>query len=393
VPSGKETVITVMDATNARRASICKSDDDEPVTRLQTPLCELLGIRIPILLAGMAAGPCTPELVAAVSCAGGLGVFGATGMTTTALERDIERARELGATAIGVNVQITHPNAPRTDPATLANALVDVRRALDLPSPPPAATPHPPAASARELIDAALTAGATVVTTGLGDPAEIRDLAAARGAPVLAMVASVADARRARASGADAIIAQGAEAGGHRATFDVPADGRVPLVGTLALVPRVVDAVDVPVVASGGIMDGRGLAAVLALGAQGASLGTRFLLATESAAAPIYRATLAGLPETATVVTDAVTGRPARWVRNALIDRLDAGPGHVGWGPQRRALEDIRTAAAARGVSEYLPMLAGQGAGMAREQAAAAIVDEIADEAVAVMTRLGDLAR
>jgi nitronate monooxygenase len=392
VPSGKETVITVMDATNARLASTRTSEDDARVTGLQTPMCDLLGIRTPILLAGMAAGPCTPELVAAVSCAGGLGVFGATGMSATALTRDIERARTLGATAIGVNVQIARPNAPRTDRATLADALADIRRALDLPSPPQEAPPPPPAASARELIEAALMAGATVVTTGLGDPAEIRDLAAAHGAPVLAMVASVEDALRARASGADGIIAQGAEAGGHRATFDVPADGRVPLVGTLALVPRVVDAVDVPVVASGGIMDGRGLAAVLALGAQGASLGTRFLLATESAAAPIYRATLAGLPETATVVTDTVTGRPARWVRNTLTDLLDAGPGHVGWGPQRRALDDIRTAAAALGAAEYLPMLAGQGAGMAREQPAAAIVAEITAEAVAVIFRLAGLA-
>jgi len=363
------------------------------VARLRTPLCDLLGIHTPILLAGMAAGPCTPELVAAVSSAGGLGVFGATGMSSDALVRDITRARELGAHAIGVNVQITRPNAPRTDPAALADALADVRRALDLPSPPPEPPAVPASASARELIAAALDAGASVVTTGLGDPAEIRDLADAHRVPVLAMVASVEDALRACASGADAIIAQGAEAGGHRATFEVPADGRVPLVGTLALVPRVVDAVEVPVIASGGIMDGRGLAAALALGAQGASLGTRFLLATESAAPPVYRATLAGLPETATVVTDTVTGRPARWVRNRLVERLDAGPGHIGWGPQRRALDDIRTAAAAQGASDYLPMLAGQGAGMAREQPAAQIVAEIAAEAIAAIGRLGDLTR
>src|SRR5271167_3120355 len=272
LPSGRVTVVTVVDATNAGRASRTHSGDDAPVARLRTPLCDLLGIRTPILLAGMAAGPCTPELVAAVSIAGGLGVFGATGMSADALIRDITRARELGAHMIGVNVQITRPNAPRTDPAALADALADVRRALQLPSPPPEPPAVPSSASARELIAAALDAGANVVTTGLGDPAEIRDLADAHHVPVLAMVASVEDALRACASGADAIIAQGAEAGGHRATFEVPADGRVPLVGTLALVPRVVDAVEVPVIASGGIMDGRGLAAALALGAQAASL-------------------------------------------------------------------------------------------------------------------------
>jgi nitronate monooxygenase len=358
------------------------------MARLVTPLCDLLGIRTPILLAGMAAGPCTPELVAAVSRAGGLGVFGATGMRLDDLERDIAKARSLGAPVIGVNVQITHPNLPRTDADTLAAALVDVRSALGLTV--PADTPGgPPAPGHRELVAAALAAGADVVTTGLGDPAEIRDLTDRAGVPLLAMVASVAEARRACASGAAAIIAQGSEAGGHRATFDVPPDGRVPLVGTLALVPQVVDAVAVPVVASGGIMDGRGLAAALALGAQGVSLGTRFLLATESAASPTYRQTLEGLPETATVVTDAVTGRPARWVRNALTDQLESGPGHIGWGPQRRALDDIRRAAADQGATQYLPMLAGQAAGLGREQPAAEIVAEITADATAILDRLG----
>jgi nitronate monooxygenase len=363
------------------------------MANLHTPLCDMLGIRIPILLAGMAAGPCTPELVAAVSCAGGLGVFGATGMTTEALARDIARARALGATAIGVNVQITRPNTPRTDPETLAAALADVRRALNLPTPPVPVPPGPATGTARELVATALAAGATAVITGLGDPAEIRDLADAHGVPVLAMVATVADAVRARASGADAIIAQGAEAGGHRASFEVPVDGHVPLVGTLALVPQVVDAVDVPVVASGGIMDGRGLAAALALGAQAVSLGTRFVLATESAAAETYRRSLPNLPDTGTIVTDAVTGRPARWVRNTITQRLIEGPGHIGWGPQRSALNDIRQAAAERDLPQYLPMLAGQGAGMAREQGAADIVTEIAAEAAAIIDRLAATAR
>ena len=355
---------------------------------LATPICELLGIRTPILLAGMAAGPCTPELVAAVSIAGGLGVFGATGMSVDALAADIAHARALGATAIGINVQITTPSAPRTDAEALAATLADIRSTLGLP-PVPAQVPTPgPPSTARELVAAALEAGATVVTTGLGDPAEIRDIAAAYGAPVLAMVATVDEARRVCASGAHAVIAQGAEAGGHRASFEVPADGRVPLVGTMALVPQVVDAVDVPVVASGGIMDGRGLAAALALGAQAVSLGTRFLLATESAASAPYRRRLAELPETATVITDAVTGRPARWVRNTLTDTLEAGPGHIGWGAQRRALDDIRRAATERDAPEYLPMLAGQAAGMGREQPAAEIVAEIAAEAAAVIARL-----
>ncbi|MCW2990674.1 MAG: nitronate monooxygenase, partial [Solirubrobacterales bacterium] len=187
-------------------------------------------------------------------------------------------------------------------------------------------------------------------------------LARAAGVPLLAMVTTVDEARRSVAAGADVVIAQGAEAGGHRGTFDSGADP--PLVGTMALVPRVVDAVDVPVLAAGGIMDGRGLAAALMLGAQGVAMGTRFLLATEARVTAAHRAALAALAETGTVVTDAVTGRPARWVRNRLVDALDAGPPHLGWGAQRAAVEDVRQAAMRDGRADLLPMLAGQGSGM-----------------------------
>jgi nitronate monooxygenase len=146
----------------------------------------------------------------------------------------------------------------------------------------------------------------------------------------------------------------------------------------MALVPRVVDAVDVPVVAAGGLMDGRGLAAALVLGAQGAMFGTRFLLAEEAGVPDVFRARLAGLKETDTFVTDAVTGRPARWVRNRIAAALADGPPHLGWGAQRAAVEPVRQAAARAGRADLLPMLAGQGAGMAKlVQPAEEIVREI----------------
>jgi nitronate monooxygenase len=361
---------------------------------LHTPLCDLLGVRHPVMLAGMAAGPCTPELVAAVGAGGGLGVFGATGMTADALAADVERALALGAPRVGVNVQIAGPTPATTDPEALAARLAPVREALGLPARPAPAPGAAPAASARDLVEAGLAAGASVVTTGLGDPAEVADLARAAGAPLLAMVSSVDDARRSAAAGADALIAQGAEAGGHRSTFDVGPGGEVPLVGTVALVPQVVDATGLPTVASGGIVDGRGLVAALALGAVGVSMGTRFLLAAESAVPPAYRARLAGLADTATVVTDAVTGRPARWVRNRLVDDLRTGPGHLGWGPQRTAVGDVRAAATARGDAELMPMLAGQAAGLARDgQGAAEIVRAVVEEALAVIFALPGGAR
>ncbi len=147
----------------------------------------------------------------------------------------------------------------------------------------------------------------------LGDPSRF----VGQGALVGSMVTTVEEAAHVEAAGADFVIAQGAEAGGHRSTFDVSGD--VPLVGTMALVPQVVDAVDVPVVATGGIVDGRGVAAALALGADGAQLGTRFLLAREAATAPGYRAALLHAVETDTVVTTSFTGRPARSIRNRFV--------------------------------------------------------------------------
>ena len=175
-----------------------------------------------------------------------------------------------------------------------------------------------------------------MLTFALGDPSRF----VGQGALVGSMVTTVEEAAHVEAAGTDFVIAQGAEAGGHRSTFDVSGD--VPLVGTMALVPQVVDAVNVPVVATGGIVDGRGVAAALALGAAGAQLGTRFLLAREAATAPAYREALLHAVETDTVVTTSFTGRPARSIRNRFFAEL-AGT------------EPLALAPAARGRKRPLP--------------------------------------
>jgi nitronate monooxygenase len=173
----------------------------------------------------------------------------------------------------------------------------------------------------------------------------------------------------------------------------VSPDGEVPLVGTLALVPQVVDAVDVPVVAAGGIMDGRGLVAALALGAKGAQLGTRFLLARESGAFPAYRESLLAATETDTIVTRAFTGRPARGVRNRFVEEyLRSGPEPLAFPFQGMATEDIYRETQARGEGDYFLLLAGQGLRMLKgEQGAAEIVAELIDgarEALGVLSPL-----
>ena len=344
---------------------------------LRTPLCDLLGIRVPILLAGMANGPGTPELVAAVTRAGGLGVFGASGMTSAALLRDIARARELAPEGpIGVNLQLAQPTPATGERERILEVLRPFRRELGLPDEPPDPVPGDSPAS---LAEAALGAGAEVIAT-FDDPAPVAELTRAAGAHLLPLVTTVDEARRAVACGAAAVITQGAEAGGHRGTFGVGGASGPPvpaLVGTLALVPQVVDAVgsDVPVIASGGIMDGRGIVAVLALGGQGVSLGTAFLGSAESGAVDVYAGALAVTAGEQTVVTDVVTGRPARWVRNRLLDALvEAGAGTLGWGRQAPLMADVRRAAAEQGRADLLPMLAGEGAALSRTREPAADV-------------------
>jgi len=228
------------------------------------------------------------------------------------------------------------------------------------------------------------------LSAGLGDPARLVRDAHAAGCKVVSMVTTVEEAVRVAEGGADVVVAQGAEAGGHRSTFELGPDGEVPLIGTLALVPQVVDAVDVPVVAAGGISDGRGLLAALTLGASGAQIGTRFLMARESGAHPAYRERLLAATETHTVVTRAFSGRPARGLRNRFTEEYTrAGVEPLAWPLQSLAAGDIYDASRAADNDEYSPLLAGQGLRILKDgQGAAEIVAELVDEAGASLSRL-----
>jgi nitronate monooxygenase len=319
---------------------------------------DLLGLRVPVLLAAMAGGPTTPELVGAVSAAGGLGVFGLTGMTRGGVEEVVARARELaGGAPVGVNAILAPPTPATGELEDIASVLLPFRRELGLPDviggPPPSDPPG-------ELVAAALGAGAQVVTT-FGDPSPVVDAVRAAGAPLLAMVTTAEEAETAVALGASGVIAQGMEAGGHRGTFDV--SGPLPLVGLVSLVPSVREAVgsDVPVIASGGIVDRAGTHAVLALGADAVSCGTVFLQAAEAGVPDVYRDVLRRCGPGDTVVSDVVSGRPARWIRNRLVDALlESGAGTLGWPAQYGLVGEIRYEAARQGRADLLPMLAGQ---------------------------------
>lgn len=356
----------------------------------ETRITRLLGIRVPILLAGMAGGPTTPELVGAVSAAGALGVFGVAGMSTDAVRDAVTRARQIANGApVGVNVLIS-PAVPRpgADPDRVSSILEPLRGELGIPHPPP---PGPTPPTPLELVQAGLDAGAAVVATGLGDPAPVAGAARDAGVPLIAMVSTVQEARIVVEGGADVVVAQGGEAGGHRSNFTVQGDAPVPLVGTMALVRQVVTAVDVPVVAAGGIMDGAGMAAALALGADGVQLGTALLVAREAGVPAGWRERIRDARDDETIVTRALSGRPARGLPNTLTDALDV-PGAMGWPQQNAAAGDVRRAAAQAGRADLMSLWAGQAAALAGpDRPAAEIISGFMKGAAAAVQRLDDI--
>jgi nitronate monooxygenase len=356
---------------------------------LSTPLCDLLGVRYPVVQAPMAGGWTTPELVSAVSNAGGFGVLAGAGVPPERLRADIRAVRARTDKPFGVNFLLAPPEPDNTDVAAVQRFLDRFRKELDLP--PGGTDLGLPSFQLSEQLEVVFEERVPVLSTGLGDPGELVGRAQAEGMLVASMVTTVEEAVLVAERGVDVVVAQGAEAGGHRSSFELGPDGEASLVGTLALTPQVVDAVGVPVVAAGGIADGRGLVAALALGAAGAQVGTRFLLARENGAHPAYRKRLLAATEEDTVVTRVFTGRPARGLRNRFVDEyLSAGSEPLAWPLQRAAAGDIYSASQGTDDDDYSPLLAGQGLRMLREdgQGAGEIVEGLVAEAGTVLSRL-----
>ena len=330
--------------------------------RLHTAACDLLGIELPLIGAGMG-GVAGPELAAAISDAGGLGTIGAGGDEAEVVVARLRSARR------------------RTTRPVAVNFVLEVVPA--------------------ERIEAVLDEGVDVLCTGWGDPAPWVEQCRPRKTRLLHRVETAAEAAAAARAGVDALIAQGSDAGGHT--------GSIP---TFALVPLVVDAAaGTPVLAAGGIADGRGVVAALALGAQGAVLGTRFVACAESQAHDLYRKRVAEADETASILTDIFEigwrGRPHRVLRNSTTALWDAEPeprvrptdrppepvarrvraGNVESLP--RFWVDSPTADVEEG-AEAMALYAGPSAGLVDAvQPAGEIVRSIAQEVRAVLERLG----
>ena len=349
----------------------------------RTALTERLGIRYPIIQAPLAGGPGTPQLVAAVSNAGGLGTLTGSYLHPEPLRQAIAEVRALTDRPFAVNLAVVSP--AKTDPAQIAHAwelLAPYRAELglspDLPDPP-----APPAFD--EQLDVLLQENVSALSFIFGAPDNVYvDLLRDAGIVTLGTATHVLEAIVLEESGVDFIIAQGAEAGGHRGTFvGHPEQG---LVGTLTLAPLLAEYVAVPIIAAGGVMDGRGIAAVRVLGAAGVQMGTAFLACPESGAHPAYQALLRQGSEIATTLSRVFTGRYGRVLRNRLADELRAHEAELpGFPLQLLLTQDLRQAAAERGLTDFMALWAGQGCHLCTARPAAELIASWVEQATTLL--------
>ncbi len=340
---------------------------------VSTRLTKLLGLIHPIVQAPMAGGMTTPDLVAAVSNAGGLGSFAAATTAPAAIRSQVAAIRAATDKPFSVNLFVLAQAEPKQSELAFANALLAKYR-LELGMETNAAPPAKWAEDFEAQFEAVLDLAPPVFSSTFGAIGARKTAALkARGVFVIGTATNIAEAKTLESQGVDAVIAQGAEAGGHRGTFIGRAEDS--LIGTMALVPQIVDAIGIPVIAAGGIMDGRGVAAALALGASAAAMGTAFLRADEAGTHPLHKEALAAVDDTGTTVTRAVSGRHARGLRSRYMEEMAPHAAEMPAYPITNALTTgIRAEAAKQGNSGLMAMWAGQGARLATARPAAEIV-------------------
>lgn len=375
---------------------------------LHTALCEMLGIEYPVVLAGMGPvvgglmGPvATAELVAAVSNAGGLGVLGGAGYGADRLSAEIRRVRSMTDKPFGVDLLLpsnymggarggeTPPNPRDLIPqATYAGVRkiaedlgIEWKQRPEEPRAAGATAPRPAGGMSDAQMEVVIEEKVAVFASGLGSPAPWVDRLHANGTKILSLVGNVKNAKRVADSGADVVVAQGTEAGGHT--------GRI---ATMALVPQVVDAVSpTPVLAAGGIADGRGLVAALALGAVGAWCGTVFVVAKEANQSDLNKQRILAAVDEDTRITRLYSGKTMRNITNPLIEAWEAsGLPAMPMGLQGLLIQDLVYSVREAGREDLLMNAAGQASGLLNDVRPAADIlhDMVADAAEIIGRKL-----
>ena len=343
---------------------------------MRETLQDLFGIDAPIVL-GPFGGLSSVELTAAVSDAGGLGSYGLYGFSADRISDTIAALRAATSRPFAVNLWLrtgdeVEPAEVDLTPATAAAKPLFDELGMPLPTPPIEFLPDLDAQTT-----AVMDAAPAVLSVVFGVPGRrLVDAAHSRGIRLVGTATTVAEAVALDAAGVDAVVATGAEAGGHRVSFLQPPEES--LVGAFALVPQVVDAVSVPVIAAGGISDRRGVAAAFALGASGVQVGTAFLRTRQSAASDHHRRAIADARDTSTVLTRAMSGRLARGIPNRALRVLETAGVIAPFPAQNWLTGQFRTEAGRRGEGELMSLWAGQGAGLARRDDATEVFAELA---------------
>ncbi len=341
-------------------------------------LLDRLGLTTPIIQAPMAGGATTPALLAAVSNAGALGSLGAAYLKPDQITEQIAQVRALTSRPFNVNIFAGGYTTTFTGNAQpMLHLLSEAHAKLGI-APPQLPTLPPDPFHAQ--LDAILQAHPAVVSFTFGIPiaATIQRIQAC-GILVIATATTAAEAEYAQQAGADAVVAQGSEAGARRGTFLALFDSS--MVPTLALVEQIRRVASIPVIASGGLMDGRDIARCLALGAVAVQLGTAFLACPECGISPSYKQALLSARTDTTVVTRAYSGRPARGLVNEFIEELRGREDTILPYPLQNALtRPMRNAAAQQGEAGYQSLWAGQGVARMRAMGAAELVRKLTEE-------------
>ncbi|MFI9816579.1 NAD(P)H-dependent flavin oxidoreductase [Saccharothrix variisporea] len=335
-------------------------------------LLDLLGIAHPIVQGPFGGGLSSVALAAAVSGGGALGSFGAHHLRPDAITRLVADLRAATARPFAVNLWVPQPgeDAP-VDLAPYRERLAPLYRRLDLGDPPD----HLDLPDFTAQVEALLAAGPPVISFVMGiPPQDVLAEAKRKGIVTLGTATTVDEAVALEAAGVDAVVASGSDAGGHRGAFLKPVEHS--LVGTFSLVPQVVDAVSLPVIAAGGIGDRRGIAAARALGADGVQIGTGFLGTRESNASEVHKRMLHSDAAKVTVLTKVFSGRMARGIHNGLVDEL-AGADLPHYPVQNALMQPLRKAAAERGLADYVSLWAGQAAPLTAAKSAREYLDEL----------------
>jgi nitronate monooxygenase len=360
------------------------------MANLHTPLCEMLGLRLPIVQAPMP-NTATPELVAAVSQAGALGSFGFAYTQPEAMQRDAEAVRARTRLPFNVNLFVSKQPGAMDLPSQRGalDAVAGYYRELGLPAPEPVRAPYAPDLEAQLRAVEEIRPAVFTFHLGAPPPARLRRIQAL-GVKIGGSANCVAEARSLEALGVDFIVAQGAEAGGHRGSY--LRDPYESMTGTLALVRMIVRSVQVPVIAAGGIMDGAGIAAALALGAQAAWLGTAFIPCPESGAPGPHKKAVLDASEDVTVITEKFSGKPARAIVNRFLREMHqrAAPQLV-FPAQNLLTGQLRAASAKAGSSDFVAMYAGQAAPLSRALPAAQLIETLEAETRECLDRLATL--